>query len=108
MRVFALLFAVLTVLVGGPAAARPSITDVGLEFFVQAATAGVPQELYGQPIVDIRFEGNRRVESEAMLLELESHVDALVNPRNLALDIKRLWGLGKFDDIRIEAEQTPA
>nr|WP_276598634.1 outer membrane protein assembly factor BamA [Nannocystis sp. SCPEA4] len=76
--------------------------------FFRAAAAGVPQELYGQPIVDIRFEGNRRVESEAMMLELESHIDAVVNPRNLATDIKRLWGLGKFDDIRIEGELTPS
>nr|WP_263430107.1 outer membrane protein assembly factor BamA [Nannocystis pusilla] len=76
--------------------------------FFRSAAAGVPQELYGQPIVDIRFEGNRRVESEAMMLELESHIDAVVNPRNLATDIKRLWGLGKFDDIRIEGELTPS
>jgi outer membrane protein insertion porin family len=107
-RAFALLVAACLALLGSPAAALPSIAEIGNEFFFRAAAAGVPQELYGQPIVDIRFEGNRRVESEAMLLELESHIDAVVNPRNLATDIKRLWGLGKFDDIRVEGELTPS
>lgn len=107
-RVVAALVCALLCLFGQVASALPSVADIGSEFFFRAAAAGVPQELYGQPIVDIRFEGNRRVESEAMMLELESHVDAVVNPRNLATDIKRLWGLGKFDDIRIEGELTPS
>jgi len=107
-RALALLACALLCLFGQVAAARPSMAEIGMEFFFRAATAGIPQELYGQPIVDIRFQGNRRVESEAMMLELESHIDAVVNPRNLATDIKRLWGLGKFDDIRIEGELTPS
>ncbi|MCY0990178.1 outer membrane protein assembly factor BamA [Nannocystis sp. ILAH1] len=107
-RALALLVSALICLVGQVSAAMPSMADIGSEFFFRAAAAGVPQELYGQPIVDIRFEGNRRVESEAMMLELESHIEAVVNPRNLATDIKRLWGLGKFDDIRVEGELTPS
>lgn len=104
----AALACVIVCLFGQVASALPSVAEIGDRFLFRAAAAGVPQELFGQPIVDIRFEGNRRVESEAMLLELESHVDAVVNPRNLAIDIKRLWGLGKFDDIRVEGELTPA
>lgn len=107
-RALTLLACALVCLFGQVAAARPSMAEIGMDMFFRAAAAGVPQELYGQPIVDIRFEGNRRVESEAMMLELESHIDAVVNPRNLATDIKRLWGLGKFDDIRIEGELTPS
>ncbi|MCY1053736.1 outer membrane protein assembly factor BamA [Nannocystis sp. SCPEA4] len=107
-RALALLACALVCLFGQVAGARPSMAEIGMDMFFRAAAAGVPQELYGQPIVDIRFEGNRRVESEAMMLELESHIDAVVNPRNLATDIKRLWGLGKFDDIRIEGELTPS
>lgn len=94
-------------LAGGPAAARPGLQQIGDEFFYRAVLAEVPQQLYGQPIVDIRFEGNRRIESEAMLLELESGVGELVSPRNIASDIKRLWGLGKFDDVRVTGELGP-
>jgi outer membrane protein insertion porin family len=70
------------------------------------ALAEVPAEIYGQPIVEIRFEGNRRVESEAMLLELDSQVGELVQARTLAADLRRLWGLGYFEDVRVEGELT--
>ena len=66
--------------------------------------AEVPGDAYGQPIVDIRFEGNRRVESEAMLLELDSSVGELVTTRKLASDLRRLWALGYFDDVKVQAE----
>jgi outer membrane protein insertion porin family len=72
--------------------------------WLAAALAEVPPELFGQPIVDIRFEGNRRVESEAMLLELDSSVGELVQPKKLSNDLKRLWGLGYFEDVRVEGE----
>jgi len=70
--------------------------------------AEVPEEVYGQAIADIRVEGNRRVETEAMLLELESGVGELVASRNLAADIRRLWAMGKFEDVRVEGELTGA
>src|SRR5688572_19445519 len=55
------------------------------------ALTQVPDEIYGQPIVEIRFEGNRRVESEAMLLELDSQVGELAQARTIANDLRRLW-----------------
>jgi outer membrane protein insertion porin family len=70
--------------------------------------AEVPQDVYGQPIAEIRIEGNRRVEAEAMMLELESGVGELVSARNLAQDIRRLWSMGKFEDVRIEGATSPA
>jgi len=69
--------------------------------------AQVPGEIYGQPIVEIRFEGNRRVESEAMLLELESSVGELVTRGKLAADLRRLWSLGFFEDVRVQGELSP-
>jgi outer membrane protein assembly factor BamA len=69
--------------------------------------AEVPAGLFGQPISEIRVEGNRRVETEAMMLELESGVGELVSARNLASDIRRLWAMGKFEDIRVQGEAAP-
>src|SRR5690606_39486930 len=51
-------------------AAGPSLVLHGLQLRPMLALAEVPAEIFGQPVVEIRFEGNRRVESEAMLLEL--------------------------------------
>jgi outer membrane protein insertion porin family len=65
-------------------------------------------DVWDQPISEIRFRGNRRVESEAMLLELDSNIGELVTPEKLARDIKALWALGYFDDVYVEGELSPA
>ncbi|MBX7081827.1 MAG: outer membrane protein assembly factor BamA [Nannocystaceae bacterium] len=75
--------------------------------WLASALADVPGELFGQPIAEIRFEGNNRVESEAMLLELDSSVGELCQPRKLGADLKRLWGLGYFEDVSVEGELGP-
>ena len=74
--------------------------------FLAAVADAVPEEIYGQPIVEIRFEGNRRVENEAMMLELDSSVGELVSHRKLANDLRRLWGLGYFEDVAVDGNLT--
>ena len=64
----------------------------------------VSGEVWDQPIAEIRFRGNRRVESEAMLLELDSNIGELVTPEKLARDLKKLWALGYFEDVHVEGE----
>ena len=61
-------------------------------------------DVYGRDIVAIAFKGNRRVESEAMLLEISSKVGGQVSARTLASDLRRLWALGYFDDVSVAAE----
>ena len=90
------------------AEAAPLPTRTMESLFDLLALADVPRDLYGQPIADIRFDGNRRVESEAMLLELDSSVGELVTMSKLANDLRRLWGLGKFSDVSVTGEMTAA
>jgi len=87
---------------GGSKQVEGSMRDVLYAF------APVDEEVWNQPIVDIRFRGNRRVESEAMLLELDSNVGELVTPEKLSRDIHALWDLGYFEDIFVEGQLTPA
>lgn len=68
----------------------------------------VSVEVWNQPIAEIRFRGNRRVESEAMLLEIDSNAGELVTPNKLARDVKALWALGYFEDVYVQGELTPA
>jgi outer membrane protein insertion porin family len=42
-----------------------------------------------------------------MLLELDSSVGELVTRARLASDLRRLWSLGFFEDVRVEGELTP-
>jgi len=68
----------------------------------------VAAEVFGQPISEIRFRGNRRVESEAMMLELDSSHGELVATQKLAKDLRRVWALGYFEDVHVEGELTAA
>jgi outer membrane protein insertion porin family len=77
-----------------------------LSMYMAQVLAQVDSSIFGQPVVEIRFEGNRRVESDAMLLELDSTVGELVTQRKLGNDLRRLWGLGFFEDVRVEGELT--
>lgn len=72
------------------------------------AFAPVEDDVWNQPISEIRFRGNRRVESEAMMLELDSNIGELVSPDKLARDLQALWALGYFEDVYVEGELTPA
>ncbi|MEZ4381592.1 MAG: outer membrane protein assembly factor BamA [Nannocystaceae bacterium] len=110
-RVLAVLVALSVVLGGagevlaGPSLIPPIANDA---MFKALVLEEVDADLYGQPIAEIRFEGNRRVESEAMLLEMESKVGELVKVTSLASDLKRLWGLGKFEDVAVYGEMSAA
>ncbi|MCA9694543.1 MAG: hypothetical protein KC636_33505, partial [Myxococcales bacterium] len=105
---FTLLALALAVTVAAPARAGSFTLRPFEGLYANLILAEVPQELYGQPIAEIRFDGNRRVESEAMNLEIDSAVGELLSARKLASDLRRLWALGKFTDVRVSGELTPA
>lgn len=92
----------------GPAfgPARPSIQPTLRPNLLEFAE--VEDDVWNQPISDIQFRGNRRVESEAMRLELDSNIGELVTPDTLSRDLKALWALGYFEDVYVEGELTPA
>ena len=108
-RLAAALALLLGVLVGSiPALAAPRLSLAADALFKAAYLAEFPEDLYGQPIAEIRFEGNRRVESDAMLLEIESKIGELVAVHSLAADLRRLWALGKFEDVAVYGELGPS
>jgi outer membrane protein insertion porin family len=41
-----------------------------------------------------------------MLLEIDSAVGEIASSRTVANDLRRLWGLGYFEDVRVEGEVT--
>ncbi|WP_428269741.1 outer membrane protein assembly factor BamA [Haliangium sp.] len=86
--------AVLTwMLLAAPAAADSS-TD--------AATGA----LYGLPIERIQFRGNRKVEDDAIRVNLSSQVGGKLNPELVRRDLRAMWQMGFFDDVEVRAEPT--
>lgn len=61
----------------------------------------------GKTIQEIELQGNRRVESGAILQELVSEAKGVCQPSTIAADIRALWALGFFSDIEVQGEPAP-
>jgi outer membrane protein insertion porin family len=67
--------------------------------FAAPARAG---DLHG-----VAVRGNKRVETDAIRLAIKSQVGEPLDPKKVAADIRAIFALGYFGDIRAEVEQRP-
>lgn len=58
-------------------------------------------------IIEIRVEGNRRVEAEAIARALKQKVGDLFDPGRTADDLRALWALKYFADLQLLVQRTP-
>ncbi|WP_035277071.1 outer membrane protein assembly factor BamA [Desulforegula conservatrix] len=58
-----------------------------------------------EKVDEIRIEGTKRIEKEAILTAMETKVGSRFREIALSDDLKRVYRLGYFDDIRIETEK---
>ncbi len=58
-------------------------------------------------IVRITIVGNKRIESEAIKRLLKAKEGELFSKKELSDDLKRVYNMGYFDDIRVEATDVP-
>jgi len=56
---------------------------------------------WAQMVSEIRVEGLRRVEREAVLGTMKTAVGTQLNAGRIAQDLRALWGLERFQDVRI-------
>jgi len=99
LRVLALGFGALLLLAPQAAAAQAAPDD--------RPPAGDARETAGNRIAEIRVEGARRAEPDAVRSVMISQVGAPLDRRQLREDVRRIFGLGFFSDIQIEAEPGP-
>jgi outer membrane protein insertion porin family len=71
-----------------------------------AATAVAPLNLEGRPIEQVQFRGNRKVENDAIRVQLLSKEGTLLSASKLREDVRAMWKMGFFADIDVEAEIT--
>lgn len=69
-----------------------------------ATNASGPIVWQGRTIDQIRFRGNRKVEDDAILVQLASKTGSVLDASKLRDDVRSLWKLGFFSDIHVEAE----
>lgn len=65
-----------------------------------------PQALIGRPVERIQFRGNRKVEDDAIRVNLITKAGASLEPAKLREDVRAMWKMGFFDDVVVEAEPT--
>ncbi len=69
--------------------------EIGLKLFAR------------EKIVEIRIEGNDRIEVEAIKRVIKTKPGDIYRVKSLSDDLKAVYKMGYFDDVRIEAENTP-
>jgi outer membrane protein insertion porin family len=78
----------------------------------QLITPVTPAQPQAQPaaqatIHDIHFTGNHRITSTVLRARIFSHAGDVYNESALDRDFMALWNTGYFDDIRLEATDSP-
>jgi outer membrane protein insertion porin family len=91
----------LALLVAGALLARPHAASAQPDGGV-SVDAGLTTIAQGRPIDAIQFNGNRRVEDEAIRVNLLSRPGALFDGGRLADDIRTMWRMGYFADIQVQ------
>jgi outer membrane protein insertion porin family len=89
-----------TALVGvAPAAAQPSSSATP-----PAPGGALSPAMQGRPIEGVQFRGNRKVEDDAIRVQLLSKPGTLFDAAKLREDIRAMWKMGFFADVNVEAE----
>ncbi len=87
---------------------RLQTSAIGLLVAVLAAAAPAVGAAAERTVKDLRVEGNRRVEKDAVLAVVSEKKGAAFDPRKVAADVKAIMKLGFFSDVVVEAEGDPA
>ena len=71
--------------------------------FAQRAPGEIPGE--GRVISSIDFRGNKKVEADAIKLNVRSTAGEKLSSDTLREDIKSIWKMGYFDDVQVEGTE---
>jgi outer membrane protein insertion porin family len=75
---------------------------------VNVLTQEIALKLFGrEKIVEIRIEGNDRIEVDAIKRVIKTEPGDIYRVKSLSDDLKAVFMMGYFDDVRIEAEKAP-
>ena len=68
----------------------------------------ISMKLFQQDLVsEVRVKGNDRIESDAILRMVKTRVGSIYKKEQVSKDIKSIFEMGYFDDLRAEVESGP-
>ena len=95
-------------LAGRALAQDPGPIDLGATP-AEAAPAPQPEMSgVGAVVSEVRVSGNRRIEADAVKAVVGTKVGEKVSEKRLSEDVKRIYALGFFHDVRVELERGPS
>ncbi|MCP4630723.1 MAG: outer membrane protein assembly factor BamA [bacterium] len=71
------------------------VSELGLKLFQR------------EKIVEVRIKGNNRIEEDAIRRVLKVKTGDVLNPKDISDEIKTVYKMGYFDDIRVETQSGP-
>ncbi len=60
-----------------------------------------------EKILEVRIKGNNRIEEDAIRRVLKLKTGDVLTPKDISDEIKAVYKMGYFDDIRVEAQTVP-
>ncbi len=68
----------------------------------------ISTDLFQREIISaVNLKGNQRIESDAILRVIQSQAGSVYQPEMLSKDLRAIYGMGYFDDVRVEADPGP-
>ncbi|MBU4100034.1 MAG: outer membrane protein assembly factor BamA [Proteobacteria bacterium] len=58
-------------------------------------------------VAEVLVEGNKRIETDAIKKYIKTKPGDIFNPKNISEDLKSVYSMGYFEDIRIKSEDKP-
>lgn len=89
---------------GSGSAAAPTATPAPAGAPAAPPTPGTDPSLQGRPIERVQFRGNRKVEDDAIRVQLLSKAGTLLDATRMREDLRAMWKMGFFAEIDVEAE----
>jgi len=68
--------------------------------------ASLPK-LAGRPVDRVQFRGNRKVEDDAIRVNLLTRAGSVLDPAKVRQDLRSMWKMGFFEDIVVEGRIEP-
>ena len=60
-----------------------------------------------EKVASIKVEGNKKIESAAILAAIKTKKDGAYSPILLDKDLRAIWKMGYFDDVRVKTTDAP-
>jgi outer membrane protein insertion porin family len=95
---------------------RQAPVELKLQGTGEASLPGLTRRLAGEAglrilgkerIHHIEVKGNRRIEADAILTQMQTREGGLISPLRLREDLKAIYKMGYFKDVKFDVSETP-